>query len=76
MYKLFLVLIILKYSRMKPEDIIIPKYYILNKLLAELKEIALNKNINLFIVEIYVRTIISIFLLFIPLMLMFMCFPL
>ena len=60
---------------MKPENIIIPKYYPFNKILGELKEFALDKNIILIKIELYIRTIINLSLLFIPLTLFFIALP-
>ena len=61
-YYLFYTLTLLKFSSSKPEEIKIPNFYPLNKILSNIKEISINKNINYLILEVYIRTTISLFI--------------
>ena len=63
-YYLIYALTLLKFSSSKPEEIKIPNFYLINKILSNIKEISINKNINYLILEVYIRTTISLFILF------------
>jgi hypothetical protein len=63
-YYLIYALTLLKFSSRKPEEIKIPNFYPLNKILSNIKEIGVNKNINYLILEVYIRTTIYLFIFF------------